>query len=449
MSKRNRIVNKTRRANNEGSIFQRANGIWAGMATVGYGEDGKIIRKSVYGRTRMEVGNKLTELTNRIINNNFDYVSHNNFGEMMNEWMLVFKKTQVSPRTFEHNYRNFKLHILTKIGKMKIDEINTLIIQKLLNEMLDRNYSLASVRKIKFLLNQFFEYAIENKLTNENPATKTRVKSSERKIYDGENTYKAIPLEIRDKFIKCLDENDFLKPFCFTMLFCGLRTGEALALRWDNVDFENKVLQIQYGVTIVPKFDEKGNITERTTVIGDTKTACSVREVPMPDILINALKNYKERQWIISEEKHIDLLAPNMLVFANKDGSVRTYSGTKKIFENFLKKYNLNIYGIHFHGLRHTYSNMLFEANENPKIIQALLGHKSVKTTITTYNSVDKSYFKKTTDIFNVRYPVLNKKEDLKEKSKIEDLSSDQIDNLLEELLRRKQERKREQDEEM
>jgi len=208
MGKENRVVSKTRRANNEGSIYQRKDGRWAGMATVGYDEDGKQLRKAVYGKSRLEVVQKLSELTSRIANNNLDYVTNNNLEDLMKEWMLVFKKQTVTPRTFEGNFRNFKLHIAPKIGKMKIYEVNTMVVQKLLNEMLEQGYSLASTRKVKFLINQFYEYAIENKLTNENPSIKTKVKSAERKIYDSENQYKAIPPEVRDKFITALNKHD-------------------------------------------------------------------------------------------------------------------------------------------------------------------------------------------------------------------------------------------------
>lgn len=75
----------------------------------------------------------------------------------------------------------------------------------------------------------------------------------------------------------------------------------------------------------------------------------------------------------------------------------------QKFFIHF-KKIGLDKYGIHFQTLRHTYSNMLFEADQNPKVIQALIGHKSVKTPITTYNSVDESYFDKATKVFNEQY---------------------------------------------
>lgn len=117
----------------------------------------------------------------------------------------------------------------------------------------------------------------------------------------------------------------------------------------------------------VPKFDEEGNVTERVTVVSDTKTACSVREVPLPDILIKALEDYKKRQWLIGKENNIDLLAPEVFIFANNDGSVRSYSGMKSILERFLKAHELDKYGIHFHGLRHTYSNMLFKTTKIQK----------------------------------------------------------------------------------
>jgi integrase len=183
-------------------------------------------------------------------------------------------------------------------------------------------------------------------------------------------------------------------------MFAGLRIGEILALRWDNIDFENKTIRVMYGVTQVPIFDSKGKVLSRKTIIGDTKTAASVREVPIPDILVDALQDWKKEQWVKEQLTGKKLLDKNAVVFSNQDGTVRTYAGTRHIFDRFARRHGF--FGkIHFHTLRHTYSNMLFEANENPKIIQSLLGHKSVKTTLTVYNSVDKSYFRQATEKLN------------------------------------------------
>lgn len=125
-------------------------------------------------------------------------------------------------------------------------------------------------------------------------------------------------------------------------------------------------------------------------------------------------------------------------MFGNDDDSLRSYGGTKKILYRFLKSNNLDKYNIHFHTLRHTYSNTLFEAEQNPKVIQSLLGHKDVKTTITTYNSVDKSYFDKATNVFNEQYKTSEQtNEDLNS------LDDDALDKELERLLKEKEERQR------
>ena len=83
---------------------------------------------------------------------------------------------------------------------------------------------------------------------------------------------------------------------------------------------------------------------------------------------------------------------------------LRTYTGTKTIFQRLMSQNGLAPYKLHFHSLRHTYSSMLFESRENPKVIQMLLGHKDVTTTIRTYNSVDRSYFKQAVDKLDSKF---------------------------------------------
>ena len=224
------------------------------------------------------------------------------------------------------------------------------------------------------------------------------------------------------------------------MMFAGLRTGEVLALQWQDINFENKTINVERGLTIEPKFNSEGKVIKRITIISKTKTTCSKRVVPMPDILINALNDYKQRQSQISNKGKVDLLDKHCFVFANDDGTFRTYSGTQKILNRFLKKYKLTEYNIHFHGLRHTYSNMLFEADQNPKVIQSLLGHKDVKTTISTYNSVDKSYFDKATNVLNEQF------KELDNKKIVENIKDDDIDKIIEMLQERKQQELQEQE---
>jgi integrase len=238
-------------------------------------------------------------------------------------------------------------------------------------------------------MSQFFEYAIEKKYMTYNPTQKTKIKARERDS-SKEDEYKAIRKEDRRAFLQAVSTNPFWKALCLSSMFCGLRIGEILALKWRNIDFNEQYISIENAVTQVITFDENGKPTGHKTIIGDTKTVASQRENPMPDIVTKALTEYRKRRTL--EEALLDgksLTAPDDLVFSTNEGDLRTYWGTCTMFKKFLKRHNLHKKNIHFHALRHTFSSMLFEANENPKVIQALMGHKDVKTTM-IYNNVDK-----------------------------------------------------------
>ena len=245
----------------------------------------------MYGRTRAEVSKKLLEISGRIRSNSYEMIEGQTFGELMNEWLMVFKKSAVTPRTFEGIIRNFKLHIQPQIGNMKIYEVDTYVVQKVMNNMIDQDYSVNTIKKNKHLLAQFFEYAIDNKWVTQNPVYKVKVRAHD-KVHTNSDKYKALTPEIRVKFLEALakDDGNFIKPLCICLMFGGLRIGEALALKWENVNFENKTLKVERAITQIPKFDNDGKVISRVTVIADTKTACSVREIPIADIVVETLQ---------------------------------------------------------------------------------------------------------------------------------------------------------------
>lgn len=173
------------------------------------------------------------------------------------------------------------------------------------------------------------------------------------------------------------------------------------------------------------------------------------------------MKEWKEKQTIRERTNRnvtAELTAPTSFIFANDDGSVRSYSGCRMIFDRFIRRHNLNKYNIHFHGLRHTFSNMLFEMNENPKVIQQLLGHRDVKTTITVYNSVDSEYIRNTTEKLNEKIKEVQmylndqkRKEDIESRKEdlISRMTDEEYDDLLMQLLEERKERKRKKEEDM
>lgn len=124
---------------------------------------------------------------------------------------------------------------------MKIYEVDTYVVQKVMNNMIDQDYSVNTIKKNKHLLAQFFEYAIDNRWVTQNPVYKVKVRAHD-KVHTNSDKYKVLTTEIRVKFLEALakDDGNFIKPLCICLMFGGLRIGEALALKWENVNFENK-----------------------------------------------------------------------------------------------------------------------------------------------------------------------------------------------------------------
>ena len=394
----------SRRGNNEGSVFQRADGRWCAVVNIGYDRDGRRMRKTFYGKTRAEVAVKMTAELGERLKGGHASPSNDSLQVLMHEWLMTFKRADVSPRTFERNLGTAKLHIYPHIGALRLHEITPNIVQSLFNRMLFGGYAPASVRKVKFLLHQFFAYAKNNRFVSENPVDGCIVKTSKEHKEQKEEKYKAIPIELREIFLDAVSKDPFLKPLCMIQMFAGLRIGEVLALKWKDIDFKNGVINIDNAVTVVPVLDRLGNIVSKQTVVSDTKTVASVREVPMPNILKKALLEWNKLRRKQQIDSGFSLTAPDDLVFGTNQGKLRTYYGTKTMFERLMRHAGLAEYKIHFHSLRHTYSSMLFEEKENPKVIQMLLGHKDVTTTIKTYNSVDRSYFKQATDKLDEKF---------------------------------------------
>ena len=125
----------------------------------------------------------------------------------------------------------------------------------------------------------------------------------------------------------------------------------------------------------------------------------------MPDSLIPVLEAWKEDRWIEGKKHNVDLLAPDSLVFGKYDGGIRTYRNTQNIFDRFCKQNGFDKLGLHIHGLRQTYSNMLFEKSVNPKVIQGLLGHKDVNTTKKHYAAMKDDNKRRAAKTIKLREP--------------------------------------------
>jgi integrase len=156
----------------------------------------------------------------------------------------------------------------------------------------------------------------------------------------------------------------------------GLREGELLALKWEDVELEDAVLRVRYTLTRTG-----GKVT-----LGPPKTKKSRRSVGLTERAVEALRAHLSRQ-LEEMERMGYLYRPGSLVFANKVGGIISPSNLRNYsFKPLLKRAGLP--DIRFHDLRHTCATLLLSRNVNLKIVSEMLGHSSIAITLDTYSHV-------------------------------------------------------------
>lgn len=374
-------------ANNKGySVFKNSRGTYTAQATIGYDENGKAIRKSFTADTKVDAISKLLPYikgTEKVVttSNVLPLRKH------MLYWLMTYYRYTVSSRTFAKKISDVKRHIFSVIGDYAPKDITTDMLQTLLVQFLSKGYSYDTVSKLKGILNAYFEYCIDEQIITANPVLRIKINARNlRKKQSAENKNKAIPEKYRDAFMKALDTSPFMKAFCMTAILSGGRPAELLALKWKDYDKAAQSLRIDKATTVDYDFDDEGNITSAVTIIGDTKTAGSVRTNPISQTLCNILDEWKDYRKIQEEILHTSLTDDEDYIFATNRGELRSYQGTRHMFEKFLAVNGLSNSGIHLYCLRHTFSNDLFANGENPRVVQLLMGHSKVTTTM-IYNT--------------------------------------------------------------
>ena len=378
-----------RRNNNEGSIYQRKDGKWCGQVLIRYNEQGKPVRKTYYGATKTEVVKKVNEATHQIFAGTAPVEEENvKVEQLMLDFLWIFKKPVVADVTFEWHLNICNTYIIPQLGKTAICDVNPVLIQSLINHLYSqKNLSLRTVKAVRDLLNQAFNHAVELKMLLSNPVSSTKLPKASRVKSEQEDNEKVIPRDDRIRILNAAESDVRMKTAITVLLFTGMRIGEFLALPWRNVDFINGSITIDRAITVECEYGDNGVIKNRKTVVGSTKTQCSNRSFKVPPVVIDVLRDWREALPDRMRRKpNHDILAPDAVVFPNDMGEMRTYSGFRTTYRRFMSENGLGTYSLHTY--RHTFATMLLEAGVNPKIVQKLLGHRDIETTLGIYSHI-------------------------------------------------------------
>ena len=402
-----------RRGNNEGSIFQRKDGRWCGMVTVGYNAEGKPQRKNIYGTSRQEVAKKVSALTSHVFQEGYSTETANkerNFEILLREWYDLCVAPTITSVTAEKQRTMLKLHIFPAFGSFDIRVVDYKKIQKFFNEKLQatvdeegrfgnlskqykadkkrKGYSSDYLGKMKNLLNNFFKYAVRQNHVKVNPLDEVVVKKSAPDEANGKKTL-ALNHEQRETVLRFIKGKPLLETLIITCMLTGLRPQEMLTLKWKNIDFDSKKLYVKTAQKRIVEFDEDWNVISRSRKEGVTKTPAGVRTIGLADAVVDILVKWKQT---CAETK----LKSEYVFPDSKTGKMRTYSSLRSLIQRFVKKHDLDEAGITWYTLRHTFATILLEQRENPKIVAPQMGHASIKTTLDIYSHPDDSVYNET-----------------------------------------------------
>jgi integrase len=364
---------KTRRDNGEGSIFQRKDGRWVAQIQMNN------VPKIFYGKERKDVIAKLKEFKLNHLQG-FDSLLTVNLKDYISNWFKTVKINDLKPSALDRLERTIDNQVIPKIGHYTIDKLTAPIIQEeLMNSLFDDGMSYSSIKKAYDAINACMKYAVKNRQIMFSPVENVK-KPSTTKF---EKTEIVI---FTEEEIKRFEEACILKYSngqiiyktgygLILILYTGLRMGEALALKWADVDFGLKRIKVDNNIVMAKNRKKKKDTDPNIILIEQdtTKTKKGVRYVGLSKKAYNALEQLKSMKYY----------NPEGYVLTTANNTPIRPRNLQNTFDSILDKASINHNGLHV--LRHTFASMLFKKGVDVKTVSELLGHADVRTTYNTY----------------------------------------------------------------
>ncbi|KOR95815.1 integrase [Geobacillus stearothermophilus ATCC 12980] len=320
-------------------------------------------------RTKTEAKKELLKIKNQVDDGSYFKESTEDFSMFMERWFNTSYKRTVEITTAKSREYVIRNHIMKYFQHKKINEITTFDIDSFYVDKLDSGYSGAYIRQMHNLLNQAFDQAVRWSLVKVNPvknAKPPKVKSEEKITWTVDEV---------NRFLNLIKDSSMEIPYLLA-IFTGMRRGEVLGLKWDDVDFENKKIRIKRSLCFV---------SGKGLIFKEPKTKKSKRQISISQHVVNVLKKHKQKQEF-QKEKLGTQYQDNNLIVCTDDGKPLDPRNLLRQFYRLIEE--ASVPRISFHDLWHTHATILMQQGENPKVVSERLGHSRVGITLDLYSHV-------------------------------------------------------------
>jgi integrase len=361
-----------RRGHGEGAIFKAADGRWVARVDLGFGSDGKRRRKEIRCKTKAEALQRLEQARRQLADGLPLTPERLTVQQYLTDWLEHSVKGKVRGRTYEAYEQVIRVHLVPALGRTPLSKLTPADVQAYLNTKATTGLSTGSVAYQRAVLRSALNRAVRWGLVSRNVAALAdppRVRRPQ---------VQPLNLDQARAFLDAVRGNR-LEALYTVALAVGLRQGEALGLRWSDVDLE------------------AGTLTVRTTLqrisgtlqLVEPKTSRSGRTIFLPAFAAAALKEHRRRQ-IAERLQAGPLWEEHGLVFATLAGRPLAKGSLTRDWTRIRKRAELPL-TFRFHGLRHSCASLMHAQGADARTIMETLGHTQIATTMNIYTHVFQS----------------------------------------------------------